>query len=90
MAGTGAALPNRKPYIVTGSAILLRAIAEVSGQVPDVRLVSVAGPPEAPERLVMEMSEPQAELFAKAFPNVLQLEPDLPLPDFPDGGLGPV
>lgn len=83
-------MQNQQPYIVTGSAILLRAIAEVSSQVPNVKLVSVAGPPEAPDRLVLEMSESQADLFTKTFTNVLQIEPDLPLLGFPDGGFGPV
>jgi hypothetical protein len=90
MAGTGAALPSDTPFIVTGAPILLRAITEVSSQVPNLTIVSVSGPPEAPERLVVRMSETRARQFTRAFADAIHIEPDLPLPDVPDGGLGPV
>jgi hypothetical protein len=90
MAGTGAALSNDMPFIVTGAPILLRAFTEVGSQVPNFTILSVSGPPEAPERLVVLMSETRAQQLAEALTNAITIEPDLPLPEPPVGGLGPV
>ncbi len=80
---------STEPFIVSGSPFVLRAISEVSGQDPDLTVLSISGSPETPERLVVQMPRIRAQLLVMAFPGTLRIEPDRPLPPIPTGPSGP-
>jgi hypothetical protein len=75
----------KKPYILIGKPALVRALAQVATDDPELDLVSVAGPPDAPERLVALMPPARADLLGQALSGQLLIEPDelLPGPDDP-------
>jgi hypothetical protein len=69
-------------YILGGSPVLIRALAEVFSQDPEVTVIDVAGPPGAPDRLVVAMSPERADLLRRALGGQLVVEPDAVIEPF--------
>jgi hypothetical protein len=65
-----------EPFILAGHPDLLRALVRVVNADPDLQLVSVSGPPDTPERIVVRMPQARAEQLRGALGGQLIVEPD--------------
>jgi hypothetical protein len=79
---------TRTQFILIGAPQLISALTQVARDDPEIDVVSIAGPPQAPERLVALMPPARAELLRRALGAQLLIEPDEPLPG-PDDPVGP-
>ena len=68
-------------FLVSGPAGLLGSLLPVLEADPDIELVSVSGPPAAPELIVGRMSTERADLLRQAMGGHLLVEPDAVLTD---------
>ncbi len=72
-------MADSEPFILAGQPDLLRALVQVVIADPGLQLVSVSGPPDAPERIVVRMPQARADLLSRAFAGQLNVEPDAPV-----------
>jgi hypothetical protein len=68
-------------FLVSGPPGLLGSLVPVFAADPDIELVSVSGPPAAPELIVGRMSAERADLLRRALGGHLLVEPDAVLTD---------
>ncbi len=66
----------KERFILGGSPVLIRALAEVITMDPDLDLISVSGPATEPTRIVAEMSPERADLVRRALGGQLIIERD--------------
>jgi hypothetical protein len=70
---------NSELFILAGDPDLVRALIRIATTDPSLQLVSVSGPPDAPERIVVRMPVERAELMLRALGGQLVVEPDEPV-----------
>jgi hypothetical protein len=70
---------DSEPFILVGRPDLLRALVQVVNADPGLQLVSVSGPPDAPERIVVRMPGARADLLRGALGGQLIVELDEPV-----------
>jgi hypothetical protein len=76
-------VPGDAPqYIVSASPPLLQQIIDDLTPDPQVRIVKVAGPSTAPDRIVAQMTDARAEELRQTFGQQVTVEPDQPLTSF--------
>lgn len=68
-----------KQFIVAGLPDVVGPLLSLLATDPDAEVVSVAGPPTAPERLVVVMEPERAVAFAQALGGRVLIEPDDPV-----------
>ena len=66
----------KERYILGGSPVLIRALAEVMIADPEFELITLAGPPGAPVRIVANMPPERADLLSRALSGHLTIERD--------------
>lgn len=72
-------MADSEPFILTGQPDLVRALVQVAIADPGLQLVSVSGPPDTPERIVVRMPQARADLLSRAFAGQLNVESDAPV-----------
>ena len=72
----------RDRFILGGSPDLIQALSEVIAKDPELELIAVSGPADAPERIVAAMSPERADLFDRALGGQLRIERDEELQQF--------
>ena len=68
-----------EPFILAGHPDLVRALVQVVNADPGLQLVSVSGPPDAPERIVVRMPQARADDLSRTFAGQLIVEHDAPV-----------
>ena len=70
---------TQSPSSLLGNRTFVRALVQVVIADPGLQLVSVSGPPDTPERIVVRMPQARADLLSRAFAGQLIVESDAPV-----------